>query len=292
MSLPLGAILPLGEDVSAPSRKDQQAVEMSNTKNQHEEESKNQHEELLDEILGEMNKQISQRNKEHFKITLELFTKAGLSQIDHSNWRDADMLPAMLQILIAKHRHLNPWKYEQYCYEHDPAFDTEPEIEQKEIYPGIDRLGLETLAADQYITYRNRTEPKAEAKEPKENKYRKKEKKTPVENRKGNLPEINLEDLVKTGLTNKEVVDDWVKRNPEKVSDPEALDKADLAIELSQATSRTKKILEMQGQVSLPMRCHKSKRGRWYQYALTYAGRPGEGNQYGIIKANLSTDQN
>ena len=92
---------------------------------------------------------------------------------------------------------------------------------------------------------------------------------------------------MKTGLTNKEVVDDWVKRNPEKVSDPEALDKADLAIELSQATSRTKKILEMQGQVSLPMRCHKSKRGRWYQYALTYAGRPGEGNQYGIIKANL-----
>ena len=291
MSLPLGEILPLGEDVSAPSRKDQQAVEMSNTKNQHEEESKKQYEELLDEILGEMNKQISQRNKEHFKITLELFTRAGLTHIDHSNWRDADMLPAMLQMLIAKHRQLNPWKYEQYCYEHDPAFDTEPETKQKEIYPGVDRLELETLAVDQYITYSNKTEPKAEAKGQKENKCRKKEKSTPVENRKGNLPEISPEDLVKTGLTDKEVVDDWVKKNPEKVSAIEEVDKDDLARDLSQATSRTKKNQEKQGPIELPMRCHKSKKGRWYEYALTYAGKPGEGNKYGIIRTSLSTDK-
>ena len=254
-------------------------------------EAKKQYEELLQEVLKEEGKQISQRNQEYFDETLKLFVQARRSLIEHRNWRDADMLQTMFEILATKHRQLNPWKYEQYCYEGDPEFDPEPEIEKKEIYPGLDRRTLEILAADQYLAHNAKTDAKEEVRRPKKDKVSKKEKKTPVGNRKGNLPEISLGDLARTGLTDKEVVDDWVKRNPEKVSDPEAVDKTDLARELSQATSRTKKNLEKQGQVNLPMRCHKSKEGRWYEYALTYAGKRGEGNKYGIIKSDLSSEQ-
>jgi len=264
---------------------------MRKTKITQDEESKKQYEVLLEELLKEKGKQISQRNQEHFNATLELFVQSRCSLIEHSNWRDADMLPTMFEILATKHRQLNPWKYEEYCYEDDPEFDPEPKVEQTEIYPGLDRRALEILAADQYLRYKNKTESKPEAKGPEGKKCSKKEKKTPKKNRKGNLPEISLEDLVKTGLTDKEVVDDWVKRNPGKISDPEAIYKVDLARELSQATSRTKINLEMQGPVALPMRCHKSKKGRWHEYALTYAGKRGEGNKYGIIKASLSSDQ-
>lgn len=264
---------------------------MRKTKITPEEESRKEYEELLEELLKEKGKQISKRNHEHFDETLRLFTQARRSQIEHSNWRDTDMIPAMFEILATKHRQLNPWKYEQYRYEDDPAFDPEPKIKQTEIYPGLDRRALEILAANQYLIEENKTESKAEVTKTKGSKGSKKEKKTPVGNRKGNLPEIRLGDLARTGLTDKEVVDDWVKRNPEKVSDSEAVDKTDLARELSQATSRTKKNLEKQGQVNLPMRCHKSKEGRWYEYALTYAGKRGEGNKYGIIKSDLSSEQ-
>jgi len=264
---------------------------MRKTKGLQDMEAKKQYEELLQEVLKEEGKQISQRNQEYFDETLKLFVQARRSLIEHSNWRDADMLQTMFEILATKHRRLNPWKYEEYRFEDDPEFDPEPKIEQTEIYPGLDRRALEILAADQYLIEENKTESKAEATKTKDNKGSKKEKKTPVGNRKGNLPEISLEDLARTGLTDKEVVDDWVKRNPGKVSDPEAVDKTDLARELSQATSRTKKNLEKQGRVNLPMRCHKSKEGRWYEYALTYAGKRGEGNKYGIIKSDLSSEQ-
>jgi hypothetical protein len=264
---------------------------MRKTKGSPDLESKKQYEELLEEVLKEKGKQISQRNQEYFDETLKLFVQARRSQIEHSNWRDADMLPTMFEILATKYRQLNPWKYEQICYEDYPEFDPEPRIVQTEIYPGLDRRALEILAADQHLMYNNKTETKAEAKGPKESKSSKKEKKTPVEKRKGNLPEISLKDLLKTGLSVKEIVDDWIERNPEEVSKMKEVYKADIARDLSQATSRTKKNLEKQGPVALPMRCHKSKDGRWHEYALTYAGKPGEGNKYGIIKASLSTDQ-
>lgn len=264
---------------------------MRKTKSTPDLESKKQYEELLEEVLKEKGKQISQRNQEYFDETLKLFAQARCSQIEHSNWRDADMLPAMFEILATKYRQLNSWKYEQYCYEDDPEFDPEPRIVQTEIYPGLDRHALEILAADQHLMYNNKTETKAEAKGPKEDKGSKKEKRTPVENRKGNLPEIGPKDLMRTGLTDKEVINDWVKRNPEKISAIEEVDKGDLARNLSQATSRTKKDQEKQGPIELPMRCHKSKKGRWYEYALTNAGKPGEGNKYGIIRTSLSTDQ-
>ena len=265
---------------------------MWKTKITPEEESKKQYEELLEELLREDGKQISQRNQEHFDETLKLFTQAGLTQIEHSDWRDVDMVPTMRHMLITKHIQLNPWKYEEYRYEDDPVFDPEPEIEQKEIYPGLDRRALEILAADQYLAYNTKTGSKAEVKGPKGNKGNKKEKNTPVENRKGNLPEINLGDLTKTGLSDKQVVDDWLKKNPDKVDIDGKPFPADLQIMLSKATSRTKANLRKKGLFKLPMRCQKTKakESRWHGYALIEEGSvggKGTGNKYGIIREDL-----
>ena len=265
---------------------------MRKTKITPEEASRKQYEELLAELLKEKGKQISQRNHEHFDETLKLFTEARRSQIEHSNWRDTDMVQAMFEILATKYRQLNPWKYEQYCYEDDPAFDPEPIIAQKEIYPGLNRRALEILAADQHLIEENKTESKAEATETKENKGSKKEKKTTAGNRKGNLPEIRLEDLAKTGLSDKEIVDDWLKKNPDKIDTNGDRWPADLQIMLSKATSRTKASLRKKGLFKLPMRCQKTKakESRWHGYALIEEGSvggKGTGNKYGIIREDL-----
>lgn len=44
------------------------------------------------------------------------------------------------------------------------------------------------------------------------------------------------------------------------------------------------------GKLELPIRLYTKRGGAWDEYALTYEGRSGEGNKYGIIKASLSTD--
>jgi len=265
---------------------------MRKTKGSQDMEAKKQYEELLQEVLKEEGKQISQRNQEYFDETLKLFVQARRSLIEHSNWRDADMLQTMFEILATKHRQLNPWKYEHYCYEDYPEFDPEPRIIQKEIYPGLDRRALEILAADQYLTHNNKIESKAEVKKAKETIRTKKDKNTPVENRKGNLPEISPGDLAKTGLSDKEVVDDWLKKNPDKVDIDCNPCPADLQIMLSKATSRTKASLRKKGLFKLPMRCQKTKtkESRWHGYALIEEGSVGgrgTGNKYGIIREDL-----
>ena len=272
---------------------------MRKTKGSPDLESKKQYEELLEEVLKEKGKQISQRNQEYFDETLKLFVQARRSHIEHSNWRDADMLPAMFVILATKHRQLNPWIYEQYCYEDYPEFDPEPRIVQTEIYPGLDRRALEILAADQYLMEENKAESKAEVMKTKENKGKQKQqerKKTSVENRKGNLPEIRLEDLAKTGLSDKEIVDDWLKKNPDKIDTNGDRCPADLQIMLSKATSRTKAGLRKKGLFKLPMRCQKTKtkESRWHGYALIEEGSVGgngTGNKYGIIREGLDAEQ-
>ena len=62
---------------------------------------------------------------------------------------------------------------------------------------------------------------------------------------------------------------------------------------LSDQASRAKrKFKELNdGKLEHPIRLYTKRGGAWDQYALTYVGRPGEGNKYGIIKASLSTDQ-
>jgi hypothetical protein len=62
---------------------------------------------------------------------------------------------------------------------------------------------------------------------------------------------------------------------------------------LSDQASRAKKTYERlnDGKLELPIRLYPTNGSAWDQYALTYAGRPGEGNKYGIIKADLSTDE-
>lgn len=62
---------------------------------------------------------------------------------------------------------------------------------------------------------------------------------------------------------------------------------------LSDQASRAKKTYERlnDGKLELPIRLYTKRGGIWDQYALTGAGKSGEGNKYGIIKASLSTDQ-
>ncbi|MCP9808844.1 hypothetical protein KBY58_05305 [Cyanobium sp. HWJ4-Hawea] len=251
-----------------------------------------QYEELLDELLRESGAQISQRNQEHFDETLKLFLQAGCGQIEHSDWRNVEMISTMFEILTAKHRRLNPWKYEEYRYEDDAVFDPEPQIQQKEIYPGIDRFALEVLAADQHIKNGQRTKSQRVTKNP-ENDNSKKVKERLAKTRKGNLPELRVEDIAKGGLSGKQVVEDWARKNPGKIDKESGDFMANLELSLSRATSRTKINLAKQGPVSFPMRCHKSNRGKWGRYALIKEGSAGgkdTGNTYGIIKTDTEKE--
>jgi hypothetical protein len=256
------------------------------------EEAKKQYEELLDELLKEPKRQISLRNNQYFDETLRLFEQAGYTKIQHSNWRDADMLWSMFTILASKHKRLNPWKYEEYTHDDDPYFDSEP---QEEIYPGLDRLDLEILAADQYISKKIVVESEEEVDVAKASKDTKKVKNSQKKERKGNLAPIGTEDLVKTGLTGKEVVDDWLQKNPEELdSDGNPLDPEDLIVRLSHATSRTKIALTKKGLFTLPMRCQKIKKAQWHGYALVEEGSAGgksTGNKYGIIRDDSGINQ-
>ena len=45
------------------------------------------------------------------------------------------------------------------------------------------------------------------------------------------------------------------------------------------------------GKLELPIRLYTKRGGAWDKYALTYEGRSGEGNKYGIIKADQPTDK-
>ena len=61
-----------------------------------------------------------------------------------------------------------------------------------------------------------------------------------------------------------------------------------LTDQATRAKKEFKKINE--DKLELPIRLYTARGGIWEQYALTDAGRPGEGNKYGIIKADLSSD--
>ena len=65
-----------------------------------------------------------------------------------------------------------------------------------------------------------------------------------------------------------------------------------LAKNLTDQASRAKKEFKKinEDKLELPIRLYTARGGIWEKYALTDAGRPGKGNKYGIIKADLSTD--
>lgn len=62
-----------------------------------------------------------------------------------------------------------------------------------------------------------------------------------------------------------------------------------LTDQATRARKEFKKINE--DKLELPIRLYTARGGIWEKYALTDAGRPGKGNKYGIIKADLSTDE-
>ena len=62
---------------------------------------------------------------------------------------------------------------------------------------------------------------------------------------------------------------------------------------LSDQASRAKRNYKElnDGKLELPIRLYTKRGGAWDRYALTFEGRSGEGNRYGIIKADQPTDK-
>ncbi len=112
--------------------------------------AKDAYEALLTTLFEEKNRELSERDQQYFNDTLNLFNKAGETDSDHHLWRHQDMIQAMISILINHERNLNPWKYEIFSSDHDPAQDPEPYI-NVEVFPSIARKDLELMAAQEYI---------------------------------------------------------------------------------------------------------------------------------------------
>ena len=112
--------------------------------------AKEAYEALLTTLFEEKNRELSERDQQYFNDTLNLFNKAGETDSDHHLWRHQDMIQAMISILINHERNLNPWKYEIFSSDHDPAQDPEPYI-NVEVFPSIARKDLELMAAQEYI---------------------------------------------------------------------------------------------------------------------------------------------
>jgi hypothetical protein len=63
---------------------------------------------LLQEIEREVHLEPSKRSSEHFSKTLAVFEEAEIEELDHKLWRQAKMLPAMLEKLRNDVFELNP----------------------------------------------------------------------------------------------------------------------------------------------------------------------------------------
>ena len=107
---------------------------------------------LLTTLFKEMNKKFTERNQDYYTETLNLFSEAGETDIEHEKWRQIHMLQDMASMLGSFHRELNPWKYEEIEFPiwDDPAQDPEPYI-NVEVFPSIARKDLELMAAQEYI---------------------------------------------------------------------------------------------------------------------------------------------
>ena len=113
---------------------------------------KDTYEALLSTLLEENNKGHNERNQDYYTETLNLFSEAGETDIEHEKWRQIHMLQNMASMLGSFHRELNPWKYEEIEFPiwDDPEQDPEPYI-NVEVFPSIARKDLELMAAQEYI---------------------------------------------------------------------------------------------------------------------------------------------
>jgi hypothetical protein len=183
---------------------------------------------------------------------------------------------------------MNPWMYAVYSYEHDFEFDPEPTPSEE--FPDFNRQELEILAAQEFLFQAPGNVPKdnntGETLQPE---LKNKETNTIViKRRKGNLEDLEVIDLLQSGLSAQQIVDHWKEQNPEKIIEDEELDDSVLLEKLSRAASRAKAIWKRKhgDELRLPIRINLTIEGDWCKYALTEEGKsgPSGSNKYGIIK--------
>ena len=251
--------------------------------------AREQYENLLQELIAEETMQISQRNNDNSEVTCKLFLEKGLSVFDHVIWRDADMISEMQSLLIRSHLALNPWKYEEYSYDNDPVFDPEPVHRPRELFPGLDRLALERLAAEEFLLKAAVSPQKANSVVSQQSGHKKEATKAIAKKKRvGQLDNIEMKDMYRTGLSDREVVNHWKGLNPNHKKLDKNKDEIDYLKVFRDAVFKAKdSTANSDGDaLKLPFRISSTKRGRWYKYALHKEGRsgPGGGSKYGIIK--------
>lgn len=103
---------------------------------------------------------------------------------------------------------------------------------------------------------------------------------TRAKTRKGNLPEIAIDDITKDNLSPRQVVEYWLQ-NPRGWGKE---DKQDALKALSNAASRAyKERNEINKALTRPIRVTKTEESRWHRYALITHRTGSLGNLYGII---------
>ena len=124
---------------------------------------------LCSEILAEIELQPKDRNNEHAKETLEQFLQCNRSRDEHDQWRECHMLSQTLEIITRRYHELNPHRARQtriesgiaswdetyrYTQEIDDTGMSQEEADRKRatLYPALNRLQLEQLAAEYYVT--------------------------------------------------------------------------------------------------------------------------------------------
>jgi len=124
---------------------------------------------LCSEILAEIELQPKDRNNEHAKETLEQFLQCNRSRDEHDQWRECHMLSQILEIITRRYHELNPHRARQtriesgiaswdetyrYTQEIDDTGMSQEEADRKRatLYPALNRLQLEQLAAEYYLT--------------------------------------------------------------------------------------------------------------------------------------------
>ena len=252
-------------------------------------EAREQYENLLQELFAEETMQISERNNDNFEVTCKLFLEQGLSKFDHVSWRDANIISEMKSLLIRSNVALNPSKYEEYSYDNDPVFDPEPVHQPRELFPGLDRLALERLAAEEFLLKAAVSPKKANGVVSQQSGHKKEATKAIAKKKRvGQLDDIEMKDMCRTGLSDREVVDHWKGLNPNHKKLDKNKDEIDYLKVFRDAVFKAKdSTANSNGNtLKLPFRISSTKRGRWYKYALHKEGRsgPGGGSKYGIIK--------
>lgn len=238
-------------------------------------------------------------NQERFEATAHLFEEAGRSTEEHLIYRSTTLLSQCESTLWKLISACNPdWNRD------DEERGTNEYPETQLVQPNIDRTQLEIEATKVYLRNLRDKPQHYKAEQSHEEALEKinlnsdheatsaAEKATPQKRRKGNLREISTDDLVKTGMSDKDVVGILFTEYPERAGNKE---REEWILDLQNAAHRASKN-GAKGELESPLRIHKRLEGTWHWVALTHKGAPGrqkegcahKGNRYGIINSSAN----